>query len=378
MDRRSALLVVVGLMGCKPMNATVDEGSYKVFLSTSTSTTLFEERLDLDAFPEHYQIDCRSGDDLDLLDDALDICGELDPDHETWLTFDGYEVVGGPLEPWRGEAIITSEGDLQLTFHQALPSGEDFRFAFVVDRAFQPTECALGAEGTTVRQAIDGDWLGNWSADAEEGTLFYLNAGAYQFNPSNVEVQWTLPDEWLAGFAAARFSGEDMNLRSVRYGKPKAYAAYELEETEIKRQDLFYSAVPVGVDPAQDPDYQALIGSVEGIRDAVVAEFASVNADVAPVLHTNEWRASDGNAPGLDGWVELHYNYVRFDQDRADLAVGDAASGEFHLVFDGFDSQSRAVVRGRFSVDEIKSDRWTVSDLRRVKAEQSGEVLCGQ
>jgi len=99
---------------------------------------------------------------------------------------------------------------------------------------------------------------------------------------------------------------------------------------------------------------------------------------VAPRVHTNEWRTPDGNAPGLDGWVELHYNYVRFDQPREELASGNAASGEFHLVFDGFESQSRVVVQGKFHIDEIQDDRWTVQNLEEDKLEEFGTEVCGQ
>ena len=377
MRRVSAVVAAIVLAGCNPKNAVIDEGRFTAFLSTSTSKTLSQQIIDLDGFESHTQLDCRSGVD-NKLPNPLAICDTFDPEHERWMAFDGYEVISAPLAPWRGEAVMTSEGDLLLTFHQDLNNGEDFRFAFVVNPNFQPKRCSLGEGGAAVLEPIDGDWIGGWSADVDSGTLFYMNAGSYQFNPSNVEVQWTLPNEWLAGYATANFGAENMTMRSVRYGKPKAYASYELEETAVRRQDLFYGGMEAGTDPSGDADYQALIDSVSGIRDEVIGEFGQVGVALAPRVHTNAWRTPDGNAPGLDGWVELHYNHVRFDQAREELAAGNAASGEFHLVFDGFESQSRVVVQGKFHVDEIAEDRWTVQNLEQDKLEEFGTEVCGQ
>jgi hypothetical protein len=377
-----ALLVSIG---CKPTNASVTDGEFTAFLATSTSRTLNEEELDVDAFAEHWQVDCRPDvADEDRLEGALDICSDFSPSHELWTLLDAYEVVKEPLAPWRGEAILTSEGDLQITFHHSLPGfGQDFRFAFIVNPEFQPTECVLDDSGNTVAADINGNWIDNWSADAGEGSLFYLNAGSYQFNPADLDdAPWVLPDEWLAGFATSKFSVEDMPLRPARYGYPAAYSSFELDETPLTADDLFYVAMADGADPAADADFQELITDVVGTEEQpgvlgeVVDELATVGVEAEPRIHTNEWRTPDGNSPGLDGWVELHYNWVHFDQAPADLVAGNAASGEFHLVFDATESQSRVFVKGSFDVSEIQEDRYTTPDLREVKLEEAGTELC--
>ena len=80
--------------------------------------------------------------------------------HEAWVHRDSFQSVGEKMAPWRGEGIITTEGDLQVTFHHTLPGGADFRFAFVVDPNFQPTEC-VGDSGNVSLENLDGDWLEN-------------------------------------------------------------------------------------------------------------------------------------------------------------------------------------------------------------------------
>ncbi len=387
----TSLSLLVGLVACNPQNAKVTEGSYTALLSTNTSATLRKQSLDVADYGEgkwdegeHWQVDCREGLDADdMLANPIDICGDFDPEHEQWLKTDGYEVVTSPLDPWRGEAIMTSEGDLQVTFHQRLPGGEDFRFAFVVDPDFQPSSCQLGDDGNAALEPIDGDWVQEWSAeeaaDAENPvnpdappstfeTLYYLNAGAYQFNPASTDVQWFFPTEWLAGFASAKFADDSFASRSVRYGNPSAYASFEENDIEVSRSDLFYISDP--------EDYDDLIADVNDVQSTIVSEFAAVGVDVEPKVHTNLWRPADDAAPGLDKWGELNYNWVGFNEPASELVLGNPASGEFHLVFDGTDSQSRVVVRGTFEIKKIKKDQWTVDDLETTKLEENATALC--
>lgn len=418
---RRSLVPALGLIavtgGCNPQNAQVPEGSFTAALAYSTSNTLLLEAVDLEAFEKRVSFDCRdapeegefdfrlptrNGDLCDenacvKTDDPTDIqyvdssevealtadgydCDEsYPPVHETWLAFDGFEVVTSPLEPWRGEAIITSEGDLQITIHNRLPGGADFRFAFVVDPKFQPRTCIADPEtGGPKRVDIDGDWLANWSKDVDSGTLFYLNAGSYQFNPANLAESWTLPQEWLAGAAFARFAEEDFIARSVRYGRPSKYLAYEVDDSELTARDLFYCDVDAGADPTTDECIQGMKERVNGFAQDVRNELHLIDADVTPRVHTNEWRPPDGNEPGLDAWMEMNYNYVRVDQAPDELIVGNPASGDFELVFDGLDSQSRLFIKGKFEVEKIKKDNWGVQDLRAEKYEEYGTILCGE
>lgn len=415
MRRPSVLALVAVAAGCNPQNAEITEGRFVAALASNTSNTLKLDAVDLEGFESRVSFDCRDapaegepdirleGRDSALCDrnvcvsadesetryvtveeaDALSAdgwdCDNLyPPTHETWLAFEGFEVVSSPLEPWRGEAIITSEGDLQITIHNRLPGGKDFRFAFVVQPEFQPRTCQAGADGAPERVDIDGPWLENWSKDVDSGTLYYLNAGSYQFNPNDLAVSWVLPQEWLAGAAFARFAEEDFIARSVRYGRPAKYLAYELDESEPSARDLFYAAVDAGADPTTDPTIQALKGRVQDFATAIHNELMVVDLDYKPMVHTNEWRTPDGDAPGLDAWMELNYNWVRFDQAGSDLKVGGTASGDFALVFDGIDSQSRLFVNGKFSVEKIKKDPWGLQDLQNDKYLEYGTTLCGQ
>ena len=60
-------------------------------------------------------------------------CAELETlENNTWIVDDGYYGLTGSIEPWRTEALLNSEGDLQLTVHINLGEGEDFRFGFAI------------------------------------------------------------------------------------------------------------------------------------------------------------------------------------------------------------------------------------------------------
>jgi hypothetical protein len=412
MSVRSVLLplvLAVVASGCTAHSADLTEGSFRAYLASSTSTTLYEGDVDLDGGGpdwKHYAIDCRTlvedpeeelsaGEVRERLDGALEICDDPDPDddvdhiwppqHELWLELDGYEVLTDKLDPWRGEAIMTSEGDLQITFHHWLPGyRQDFRFAFVVDPTFQPTVCGLDQGGNPQLQQDDGDWLANWAKDTEppDDSLFYLNAGSYQFNPSNLDDLWILPEQWLAGFAAAQFASEDFYSRSVRFGQPDAYLAFEIDSYDPpSAADLFYEVLEPDIDPISDTGFVELVEEVGVIADETAVELALTDPNgetwYTPMVHDNAWRTPDGTAAGLDAWVELQYNWVRFDQKPADLVVGSPASGEFSLVMGATSSQSRLFIEGSFTVDKIKKDHYTVVDITEDRLAENGTVICG-
>jgi len=397
MIRRLAPAALVVALGCAPQNAELTEGAYKIYLSEGSSLTISQERVDLVDAEIAYNIDCRTlADERDRLEEPLDVCGNpaWPPAHEGWIGQDAYRVMGETLEPWRGEAIMTSEGDLQVGFHHRLTGGEDMRFAFVVDPVFQPQVCEQAGDGTELVD-VDGDWIESWSSseyttmagEDDSGSIFFLNARSYQFNPSELDEVWSIPLRWRAGFADARFGPEKFVMRSTRYGEPSFYTQFEEDDAiEPGRDDLFYTSMDEGADPSVDPDYQALCGRVEGIAEEVAAEHGLVVPDdepegfldYQPAVHCNEWREPDGRPSGLDAWVELHYNWVRINENPANIAVGEPVSGEFHLVFDGEQTQSRLLVQGEFVVDRIKKDRWVTDDIQAIKTEEYGTVVCGE
>lgn len=383
------LMVAVAMTGCKPNNATVDEGRYMAYLATNTSPTLFQTELDFEGAETSFNIDCRDADDTvgDLLEDPLDICDRtwatlssgtpVYVANEGWVGTDGYRAIGGPLEPWRGEAVITSEGDIQIAFHQRIPGGEDFRFLIVVDPNFQPRRCAQGASGETFAEDIDGDWLDNWSDDADSGMLFYLTNGAFQFDPSNTDDIWSLPQEWRSGGAWGRFGREDLRARPPYYATPQAYNDRAVDEFSGPSSSSLFRVLDIesGDDPETNSDYQRVIRRVEDIVEETNDEFEDIQAPITAQIHTNEWRAPDGSAAGLDGWVELHYSWIRFD-DGATFDKGDPLSGDFNLLFDGVESQTRVAVSGSFTIDKLKKDRWVTDDVAAEKLEENGTVLC--
>lgn len=308
--------------------------------------------------------------------------------YESWLHRDAFQVVKQPLEPWRGEAIMTTEGDFQITFHHKV-GGDELRFAFVVDPDFQPQEC-VGDGDNVSAEDVDGNWLENWSRETPDdkgGTMYFLNTGAYQFNPSDLEDAWFLPQDWLAGYAEAKFAEEDFFVRGARYGDPVAYSEYEalgdlFGQVFVTVEDLFYIALGADDDPAtadldEDgvPDYEEMAEQVGDVITQTETEYALLEYEATPVSHLNDWRPPDGLADGLDGWGELHYNWVRID-DGSKLEVDGNASGEFHLLLTAIDSQSRVLIRGEFNVDKIKKERWGTKDVEAEKLEENGTVLC--
>ena len=227
--------------------------------SEGTSLSLGKEEVD----PNHpdwehsYNLDCREWEDRATrreleLEDAIP-CGPLaiDPEndrdgavHEVWVNEAGYRVVSQQLEPWRGEAFIGAEGDMQIGFHHRLPGGADMRFLFAIDPDFQPTSCEPTDDGGVQREVLDGDWIANWSEELQyiqeqddeyqaafahmadyldNGQLFFMNATSYQINPRAVNDFWFIPDQWEAGASRAKLSEELMIMRQSVWAYPWVY-----------------------------------------------------------------------------------------------------------------------------------------------------------
>lgn len=422
---RSAHLVPIALLlaaGCAPQSAVLTEGRYWAFLSDATSMSLAKNSVDPTAFDTSWNIDCRDltnkeREALGLPDPLTGVCvdgqgGGVNVRHELWLRQSAWRVVHEPLDPWRGEAVITGEGDLQVGFHHRLPGGEDFRFAFVVDPVFQPTKCDVDENGEVKAVEIDGDWLEHWTADLhaldpndlpggyeilapyigdEEATLFYLNARSVQFNPSETTEVWSIPLEWRAGHAEGKFADELFHSRASRSGDPRLYNFFE--ETggergaEADPNLLFFCAMNEGEDPTTNACMAGKIATVQAIVDETAQELQSVGvaaelvdgakgkgkAAYRPMMHDNLWRIPDGFPGGFDGWVEYHFNYVVI---KGEIAPGKSVEGVFSILFDGSESNSRFLVQGKFEIPRIKEDKWTTEDLRAIKHEENGTIRC--
>jgi hypothetical protein len=481
-----SFIAVCGSSACTPNNAVLTSGEYMVFFSESTSRTILFDAVDFDKVYKTMRVDCQcevtvvdgdaancpdaesaggcytcqefedyiddpeSGPDTDVY--LTDLCWsdynpvyDFDDDedgvpdvlwwnenpitggngtphfgYESWLHYDTFRVVQEPLNPWRGEAIITTEGDFQVTFHHRM-GGDDLRFAFAIEPDFQPEVC-VGSGDEIAAEPVDGDWLGNWSREVDDGTMYFLNAGAYQFNPSNVDIVWFFPQDWSAGYSEAKVGDEDFVLRSARYGDPFAYGEYEtlssLYDIQLEVDDLFYVDLDAEDDPDTDnvendpltadfngdgvPDFEELKARMDSISDTTYDEFdaftqafESVTPNITdlgdvtsaisgsgdetmayrPVTHTNDWRAPDGVPDGLDGWGEMHYNWVRI-ASGSDLTVGGSAAGEFSLTLEALDSQSRMLIRGSFEVEKIKAEKWGAYDVQQERLDELGTTLC--
>jgi hypothetical protein len=450
----TSLIAVFGA-ACTPQSAELVSGTYTAFLATSTSASLLKGEVDPEDFDKRWQLDCRQfcpgSDDtpeelcifeskdeealLRLPDSILDeqTCLELmafnsdeevggtgeppfpstqggDPYAiESWLLEDGFEVVQEEIEPWRGEAIINSEGDLQIGFHHRLPGGADFRFNFTVNPNFQPITCKdVDGDDVTEPVAVDGDWVSEWSGSITEileragddprydplrqfegGQLYHINSFSYQFNPDNPQDFdtgfWSLPNEWRAGMSFGKFAEEFISHRTVRYGEPLMYSTFEATEDSyepvVASENVWYCDLPDGADPTADPTclnqgtgYEwftmgQLIERTTAVTRESLDELAFLETvggpavGIAPFVEDNTWRRPDGQPPGLDGWTELHYNYVVIDAS-SDLTVGGTVHGAFQLTMDGVTSTSRILINGEFESERIRADKWTSKNLQ--------------
>ena len=460
--------LIVVLAACVPNNATITEGSYVAFVSADTSTSLLKQELDVESFGgTDYNIDCREFETLTAeeaeerrLTDSLPVCskkelresdlgvsrwpGDVDdaaeepyfpnysvfgPNHEEWIFQGPFRVVSEDLVPWRGEGIITAEEDIQVAFHHRLPDGSDFRFSFVIDPDFAPTTCVEEeSTGEVVAEAVDGDWLANWSAEfadqlanaseeeaapyahmadymANGGTVWALTAGAYQLNPSETDDYWFFPEEYSAGYASGKFVEERINARGARYGEPYIYNFIDSDSALMvipSASDIWHCDMNPDSESGdlQDPEECPVCDRTEGqwdtsnsggddfcemgdrvsrVADEIQEELGLINPNgldtlnFRPLVLDNSWRVPDGREPGLDGWKGMHYNYVVFSKDSS-FEEGGRLEGAFSLVMDASDTKSRVFLKGKFVIDPLKKDKWIQDDLRGIKLDESPDV----
>lgn len=413
------------LAGCTPHDAEVD-GKWTVWLSANSSQTIEADAINLDGVSH---VDCAKAEDeigyIGSSDDAPSCDDVAELTWQTWLQDDGFYTLQDDLVPWRTDALINGEGDFQLTIHQDLGKGEDFRFAFSIDPDFAPSDCISDESGNLELTYQDGaSWLEKWSEDEGDYTIYYLNAGAYQYNPQNTSSYWSFETSWLSGIGVAKFSEDDFYSYGVDYSwTDPNYPVYvycedsrsgsvlldecmewdtiddrvaELKDGGAKTSEcptsaasyntrlLYYSGwySPYCEDgPAvQTPDVLR-----DSVAEEVLAQTATFSDEMTRVygadtfdlrVEDNSWREIDAADQGLDGWIDLQTSWVRVKKG-SDLTVGGAAEGDFQIYFYGAESNSHAVVHGTFKIDKIKEDKWAYDDLDAVKREENGTEYCG-
>ncbi len=291
-------------------------------------------------------------------------------EYYTFLKNDGYYLLDQGVEPWRTEALINGEGDLQLTVHHALPGNQDFRFHFTINPDFQPVHCVTDSDGNAKVEYVDGsDWVSRWSEDEEGSKIYYLNAGAYQINPSDSEDYWYLDNDWNSGFGMALFAGEEF------YSIPTAYGNYENDPTA----DFMYADDRNNINMDA---YEAELSDLDEKSEIWAEELhtlARASIDGVPAfehkIEDNLWRPVNVTKSGLDGWAELNSSWVRIAND-SDISRGGSVSGDFQIVYTALESNSRMLVKGSFSIPNLREDPWAYTILETEKRDEYETPYC--
>lgn len=394
------LLFSAGLVGCAPHDGEVT-GDWLAYFSQGSSLNVSDiedaRRIDLgnqsnlDKFGLT-PVDCR------LLDESEE--GQRLPLADTstcvdeaqwfwWFNYYPYYKKEGKIQPYRVEALLTSEGDLQLTVHMNVERFGDVRFGWVVDPRFQPSECVTGADGVAVATDVDGDWLTNWSAAEDSGTLFNLNAGAYQINPSNGDDYWYLDQDWLGGYSFGRFVDDDF------YGHATDY----VDQYNVPLYAWVYDGNGLPL-PQANGNYESW---VERTREAFTysdsnpSDIAGMGRSEFPIeikIEDNSWRISEDEvqdesssnaAFGLENWLGVNTSWVKLDLTPEEVALIDTGrqdkpiTGTFQVSLDGLASASKLFVNGSFSIDHVSADVWGYqTTLDEIKREENNTPECGE
>ena len=297
--------------------------------------------------------------------ETLDECGDgIDNDGDGWLDRgdddkdlgDPTCLNGGPSEGG-GPASLTECSD--GTDNDS--DGDIDRLDTDCNNAFDTIESTEDPGEPTPFPLSYGNTLEEWSKDEDGKTIYYLNAGAAQINPSDAEIYWSLPQEWLAGFAHAKFADDELI---------------------VVPNDFHYMEAD-----AKAPDPAAYAAGVEDLNayariwEAELGTYGGMNPpDFTIKVEDNAWRPIDDSEAGLDNFVETHYSFVRFEGTPS-FEIGSSVKGDYQIFLQGRDSLSFAVIKGTFEVESIRKDRWGYSILEEDKinehveeAEEEGTV----
>ena len=388
------MLSLIFLVACSPNHATITDGQWFAWLATNSSKVFIDESLpfldsldETDGYPDSLTVslyDCSGrvqGDDgYTRPQDGVshttgEDCSDIDSisfENHKFIQNDGFYLLQDKIEPWRTEALINGEGDLQLTVHHALPDNEDFRFSFTIAADFQPTTCTTDNDGLPQVEFVDGsDWLTRWSENEEGYTIYYLNAGAYQINPSDTEDYWFLTTDWNSGFGNAKFSAEEFNSVPTAYGNYDEDGGGEdfmfTENRNAPDCDGYNSAVDSLV--SQASSWQDELGLAAGANIDGVSYFSHK-------VESNNWRPINTSNAGLDGWAEVHSSWVRISDD-SEIVDGGTVTGDFQIMYTAAESNSQLLVSGSFSIEDLNEDPWAYPMMEDQKRAEYGTEFCG-
>jgi hypothetical protein len=321
----------------------------------------------------------------DYVDEMAEECDRVDDlDYYTWLQEDGYFALRGELEPWRTEGLLNGEGDLQLTIHQDLGNGEDFRFGFSIDPDFNPLDCVTDESGNASPQTVDGDdWVDQWSANEDGYKIYYLNSGAYQVHAGSAgNDYWYLTTDWLSGYGFAKFSSDEYHSRHTAYGH---YDEDGNGPDFAEANNPSFLGVTDREAWMEEPDLDAYAEWASELQtradtwELEVTEVAGAHVDGDPMfehkVEDNIWRPIDLDPAGLDGWMEMHSSWVRISND-SDVTEGGSVSGNYQILYDATDSSSRILVNGTFDIPELRTDPWAYPLLEDQLRDASGNPYC--
>ena len=400
------LLLVSLLVGCAPQDADVT-GNWFTWLAANSSATVAEEGIE-DIRDNSTIFECKRGWDSDTEDwelgyigprqednagDERFVGGDCDPDdsdcakvqeqlqadcdeidaleYYTFLQDDGYYGLSGKIEAWRTEAFLNGEGDLQLTVHTRLGNGQDFRFSFSIMPDFAPVECTTDEAGNPVIEYVDGAaWLDKWSEDEEGYDIYYLNAGGAQQNPANDDDFWFLITDWSSGAGQAKFGAEEF-LSDPGFWQDGNTLLGELGLEEMDR----FEPDPSLLEPAYD-EFQIRAATwseeISGVAGAKIGEEPAF----VHKIETNDWRPIDASDSGFDGWIEMYSSWVRV-KNGSTFEKGGAVSGDYQIMYQGFESGSQLMVTGTFDIPKLREDPWAYTDLEDDKREENETPFCG-
>jgi hypothetical protein len=286
----------------------------------------------------------------------------------SFLDQDGYYALKGTLEPWRTEAILTGEGELQLAFHQNI-EGEDWQMIWTIDPDFKPETCVSTEDGEAESVPVHGlSWVEQWSLDEDGYDIYYINAGAFH-SPDRGSTLWYYPSDWVPGSAYAKFIGEEfLNVQ------PLVRNSIEEIDPELAYEDADGSGFPDEQEAFVDEELNRV--NTDAAEWVELAGATQGDWVMEVKMEDNIWRPLDTLQGGLDGWTERNYSWVRIKSGSA-IKEGGKVEGDFQITMSGLESNSQMVVRGEFTIAELRVDKWAYPVLEdELRASEIGQAYC--